>query len=152
MNHSEWRTRRRQMLGEHLDTDPEYDRVYEEAGLAMTLGKAVYDRHKQLGLSEADLAERMHVDVEDIEGIETATKLPPIAVIMRLARALDITVDVHLAGGDEPTVTIVAPAAWGGEEPCRTRLPRSPVSSGNSSTTGASSSGCPRPSWPSGAG
>ena len=61
--------------------------------------------------SEADLAERMHVDVDDIEGIETATELPPIAVIMRLARALDLTVDVHLAGGDEPTVTIVAPAA-----------------------------------------
>lgn len=99
------------MLGEHLDADPEYDRVYEEAGLAMTLGKAVYDRRKQLGLSEADLAERMHVDVDDIEGIETATELPPIAVIMRLARALDLTVDVHLAGGDEPTVTIVAPAA-----------------------------------------
>ncbi len=90
MNHSEWRTRRhRQLLGEHLDADPEYDRVYEEA----------------------DLAERMHVDVDDIEGIETATELPPIAVIMRLARALDLTVDVHLAGGDEPTVTIVAPAA-----------------------------------------
>lgn len=71
----------------------------------------------------------MHVDVDDIEGIETATELPPIAVIMRLARALDLTVDVHLAGGDEP-----------------------PVSSGTSSTTGASSSGCPRPSWPSGAG
>ncbi|GAB2925657.1 helix-turn-helix domain-containing protein [Streptomyces heilongjiangensis] len=112
MNHSEWRTRRhRRLLGEHLDADPEYDRVYEEAGLAMTLGKAVYDRRKQLGLSEADLAERMHVDVDDIEGIETATELPPIAVIMRLARALDLTVDVHLAGGGEPTVTIVAPAA-----------------------------------------
>ncbi|MET9345570.1 helix-turn-helix domain-containing protein [Streptomyces termitum] len=112
MNHNEWRTRRhRRLLGEHLDADPEYDRVYEEAGLAMTLGKAVYDRRKQLGLSEADLAERMHVDVDDIEGIETATELPPIAVIMRLARALDLTVDVHLAGGDEPTVTIVAPAA-----------------------------------------
>ncbi|WP_242433393.1 hypothetical protein [Streptomyces sp. Root264] len=45
MKHSEWRTRRhRQLLGERLDADPEYDRVYEEAGLAMTLGKAVYDR------------------------------------------------------------------------------------------------------------
>ncbi|MYV62572.1 hypothetical protein GTW37_27935 [Streptomyces sp. SID4931] len=33
------RTRRhRRLLGERLDADPEYDRVYEEAGLAMTLG------------------------------------------------------------------------------------------------------------------
>jgi len=30
---------------------------------------------------------------------------------MRLARALDLTVDVHLAGGDEPTVMIAASAA-----------------------------------------
>ncbi|MDX3614174.1 helix-turn-helix domain-containing protein [Streptomyces europaeiscabiei] len=112
MNHSEWRTRRhRQLVGEHLDADPEYDRVYEEAGLAMTLGKAVYDRRKQLGLSEADLAERLHTITDEIEGIETATELPPIAVIMRLARALDLTVDMHLAPGDEPTVTIVTPAA-----------------------------------------
>ncbi|WP_031515962.1 helix-turn-helix domain-containing protein [Streptomyces sp. NRRL F-5123] len=112
MNHSEWRTRRHRLLsGEHLDADPEYDRVYEEAGLAMTLGKAVYDRRRQLGLSEADLAERMHTTTDEIEGIETATELPPIAVIMRLARALDLTVDMHLAAGDKPTVTIVSPAA-----------------------------------------
>lgn len=112
MNHSEWRTRRhRRMTGEHLDADAEYDRVYEEAGLAMTLGKAVYNRRKQLGLSEADLAERMHTTTNEIEGIETATELPPIAVIMRLARALDLTVDMHLAPGDEPTVTIVTRAA-----------------------------------------
>lgn len=112
MNHSEWRTRRhRQLTGEHLDADHEYDRVYEEAGLAMTLGKAVYDRRKQLGLSEADLAERLHTTIDEIEGIETATELPPVAVIMRLARALDLTVDMHLAPGDEPTVTIVTPAA-----------------------------------------
>jgi ribosome-binding protein aMBF1 (putative translation factor) len=112
MNHSEWRTRRhRQLVGEHLDADPEYDRVYEEASLAMTLGKAVYDRRKQLGLSEADLAERLHTTTDEVEGIETATELPPIAVIMRLARALDLTVDMHLAPGDEPTVTIVTPAA-----------------------------------------
>ena len=123
MNHSEWRTRRhRQMVGEHLDADSEYDRayaalvakdlgLYEEAGLAMTLGKAVHDRRKQLGLSETDLAERMHTSIDEIEGIETATELPPIAVIMRLARALDLTVDMHLTAGDEPTVTIVTPAA-----------------------------------------
>ncbi|WP_406286919.1 helix-turn-helix domain-containing protein [Streptomyces sp. NBC_00209] len=112
MNHSEWRTRRhRRMNGERVDFDPEYDRVYEEAGLAMTLGKAVYERRKQLGLSEADLAERMHSTADEIEGLETATELPPIAIIMRLARALDLTVDVHLAPGDEPTVTIVTPAA-----------------------------------------
>ncbi|MGW1159666.1 helix-turn-helix domain-containing protein [Streptomyces sp. NPDC002519] len=112
MNHSEWRTRRhRRLAGEHLDADPEYDRVYEEASLAMTLGKAVYDRRKQLGLSEADLAERLHTTTDEIEGIETATELPPIAVIMRLARALDLTVDMHLAPGDEPTVTIVTRAA-----------------------------------------
>jgi ribosome-binding protein aMBF1 (putative translation factor) len=112
MNHSEWRTRRhRQLIGEHLDADPEYDRIYEEASLAMTLGKAVYDRRKQLGLSGADLAERIRTSTDEIESIETATELPPIAVIMRLARALDLTVDMHLAAGDEPTVTIVTPAA-----------------------------------------
>ena len=82
MNHSEWRTRRhRRLTGEHLDAGPEYDRVYEEAGLAMTLGRAVHDRRKQLGLSEADLAGRLHTTTDEIEGIETATELPAVAVI-----------------------------------------------------------------------
>lgn len=112
MNHSGWRTRRhRQLVSERFDADHAYDRVYEEASLAMTLGKALYDRRKQLGLSEADLAECLHTTTDEIEGIETATELPPIAVIMRLARVLDLTVDMHLAPGDEPTVTIVTPAA-----------------------------------------
>ncbi|AWI29475.1 helix-turn-helix domain-containing protein [Streptomyces tirandamycinicus] len=73
--------------------------------------KAGYDRGTQLGLSEGDLAERLHTTIDEIERIETATELPPIAVIMRLARALDLTVDMHIAPGVEPTVTIVTPAA-----------------------------------------
>ncbi|WP_328440166.1 helix-turn-helix domain-containing protein [Streptomyces sp. NBC_00444] len=55
MNHSTWRTRRaRQLAGEAV----EYDQEYVDARLAGDLGQAVYDRRLELGLSQAELAER----------------------------------------------------------------------------------------------
>ncbi|MGI5198512.1 hypothetical protein ACQEVY_33620 [Streptomyces sp. CA-288835] len=45
MNHAEWKTRRqRALLGEAVEGNAEYDRLYEEAGLALDLGQLVYDR------------------------------------------------------------------------------------------------------------
>ncbi|SMQ16949.1 Helix-turn-helix domain-containing protein [Streptomyces sp. Ag82_O1-12] len=55
MNHSTWRTRRaRQLAGEAV----EYDQQYVDARLAGDLGQAVHNRRTELGLSQADLAER----------------------------------------------------------------------------------------------
>ena len=55
MNHSTWKTRRtRQLAGESV----EYDQEYVDARLAGDLGQAVYNRRIELGLSQAELAER----------------------------------------------------------------------------------------------
>ncbi|GAB3006575.1 hypothetical protein GCM10023080_085400 [Streptomyces pseudoechinosporeus] len=53
MNHAEWKARRRRaLLGEAVEGNAEYDRLYEEAELAHDLGQLVYDRRTALGLSQ----------------------------------------------------------------------------------------------------
>ncbi|WP_406191144.1 hypothetical protein [Streptomyces sp. NBC_01017] len=51
--HAEWKTRRhRKLLGEAVEENTQYDRLYEEAELAHDLGQLVYDRRTALGLSQ----------------------------------------------------------------------------------------------------
>jgi transcriptional regulator with XRE-family HTH domain len=73
--------------------DPERIAIRE----ALAFGKAVYDRRVALGLSVADLALRTDMTADDIECIEEGGTEPTIALLRRLAAALDA--DVRLTPG-----------------------------------------------------
>ena len=75
--------------------DPERVAIRE----ALTFGKAVYDQHRTLGLSVADLAERADMTADEIECIEEGGTEPAIALLRRLDAALDA--DVHLTAGHD---------------------------------------------------
>jgi len=75
--------------------DPERVAIRE----ALAFGKAVYDQRRALGLSVADLAERAGMTADDIECIEEGGTEPTIALLRRLAAALDA--DVHLTAGHD---------------------------------------------------
>ncbi|TDC22771.1 XRE family transcriptional regulator [Streptomyces sp. 8K308] len=97
MNHSQWRTRRaRQLLGETVEDGSEYDRMYEDAGLARELGQLVYDRRTALGLSQSELAERCGMKQPQISRIEGGGTVPTIPLLRRLARALDAELTIDL--------------------------------------------------------
>jgi ribosome-binding protein aMBF1 (putative translation factor) len=66
---------------------------------ALAFGKAVYDQRRSLGLSVTDLAERADMTVEEIECIEEGGTEPTIALLRRLAGALDS--DVRLIPGHD---------------------------------------------------
>jgi len=66
---------------------------------ALTFGKAVYDQSRALGLSVDDLAERAGMTADEIECIEEGGTEPTIALLRRLAAALDA--DVHLTAGHD---------------------------------------------------
>jgi transcriptional regulator with XRE-family HTH domain len=66
---------------------------------ALAFGKAVYDQRCALGLSVADLAARADITVDDVECIEEGGTEPTIALLRRLAAALDS--DVRLAPGHD---------------------------------------------------
>lgn len=80
-------------------TIPEEDRVdpaYIEAGAAIILGQAVYDRRTKLGLGQGDLARRAGLTTEDIDRIEGGGTAPTLPLLRALAAALDATLDASI--------------------------------------------------------
>src|SRR6202044_2097319 len=66
---------------------------------ALAFGQAVYDQRRALALSIAELAGRADMTVDEIECIEEGGTEPTIALLRRLAAALDA--DVHLTAGHD---------------------------------------------------
>ena len=81
-------------LREQAD-DPERIAIRE----ALAFGKAVYDQRMALGLSVAELAGRAEMSIDEIECIEEGGTEPTIALLRRLAAALDS--DVRLTSGHD---------------------------------------------------
>lgn len=75
--------------------DPERIAIRE----ALAFGKALYDIRTALGLTVAELAERAGMTEDDIECIEEGGTEPTIALLRRLAAALDA--DVRLTAGHD---------------------------------------------------
>ncbi|MGW7344921.1 helix-turn-helix domain-containing protein [Streptomyces sp. NPDC054854] len=95
MNHSEWKTRRsRKLLGETVEESA----AYIEAGYAFALGQAVYDRRTTLGLSQTELARRADMTQPQISNIEGGDSVPTLALLTRLAKALDAALTIDLDG------------------------------------------------------
>jgi transcriptional regulator with XRE-family HTH domain len=81
-------------LPEQAD-DPERIAIRE----ALAFGKAVYDQRCALGLTIAELAGRAGLTTDEIECIEEGGTEPTIALLRRLAAALDS--DVRLTAGHD---------------------------------------------------
>ena len=106
MNHSTWRTRRaRQLAGETV----EYDQEYVEARLAGDLGQAVYSRRVELGLSQAELAERAGMTQPQVSRMEGGDTVPTLPLLRRLAKALDGS--LHLSIDEEDSHVSFVPHA-----------------------------------------
>ncbi|MEV7895876.1 helix-turn-helix domain-containing protein [Streptomyces cyaneofuscatus] len=95
MNHSAWKTRRtRKLLGETVEESA----AYVEAGHSFALGQAVHDRRTALGLSQAELARRAGMSQPQISNIEGGDSVPTLALLTRLATALDASLTIDLDG------------------------------------------------------
>jgi transcriptional regulator with XRE-family HTH domain len=75
--------------------DPERIAIRE----ALAFGKAVYDRRSALGLTVAAVALNAGMTIDEIECIEEGGTEPTIALLRRLAAALDA--DVRLTSGHD---------------------------------------------------
>jgi transcriptional regulator with XRE-family HTH domain len=75
--------------------DPERIAIRE----ALAFGKAVYDRRTALSMSVAELAMRAAMTTDEVECIEEGGTEPTIALLRRLAAALDA--DVRLTPGHD---------------------------------------------------
>jgi transcriptional regulator with XRE-family HTH domain len=75
--------------------DPERIAIRE----ALAFGQAVYDRRAALSMTVAELAGRAGMTVDDVECIEEGGTEPTVALLRRLAAALDA--DVRLTPGHD---------------------------------------------------
>ncbi len=66
--------------------------------LALALGQLVHDRRIELGLSQADLAERCRMKQPQISRFEGGGTVPTLPLLRRLAKALgaDLTISLTL--------------------------------------------------------
>lgn len=112
MNHARWKLAHERKLAEGYTEPPEVVLEREQIRLAMALGQLVHDRRVELGLSHAELASRLNVSAEDVDAIEVGGVLPVTSdLLVRLATALRVAVDVHLDPSGDAAVTFDAHAA-----------------------------------------
>lgn len=67
-----------------------------------SIGTYIQTRRKLIGLTQAELGERLHVTAQSVSNWERGLLLPDTATLPDLAQILDTTVDALLAGGDCP--------------------------------------------------
>ncbi|MDP9849226.1 helix-turn-helix domain-containing protein [Streptosporangium lutulentum] len=84
MAHTEW-----ERAGAERRAD-----AYQEAREALLLGQRVYDRRTELGLSQAELAERAGMTQPQVSRLETGGVTPTLPLLRRLAKALDAELNV----------------------------------------------------------
>lgn len=68
----------------------EYDAGREEAILAIEFANAIRDRRLELGLTQAQLAQRTGLRQPDISRLESGGGTPTIGMLERLAQALEL--------------------------------------------------------------
>lgn len=112
MNHSQWKIRRtHELLGEQVEESAERKARRLEFEYSIAFGQALYDRRTTLGLSHAEVAQRVGMTEDEIECIEEAGVVPTLPLLQRLAGALEAELDIHVTADAEATVRFQAPAA-----------------------------------------
>ncbi|MER7793568.1 helix-turn-helix domain-containing protein [Streptomyces sp. NPDC097640] len=112
MNHARWKLARERRLAEGYTEPPEVTVEREQIRLAMELGQLVYDRRNELELTQDDLARRLGISADEVESIEVGGALPVTSdLLARLAAALGVGVDVHLAPSGSTAVSFDTHAA-----------------------------------------
>ncbi|MFE9169501.1 helix-turn-helix domain-containing protein [Streptomyces kebangsaanensis] len=72
----------------------------------------MYDRRTALGLAQSALGERLGMTADEVEAIELGGMLPLTGdLLVRLAGALDVTVELHVVSDGHNTVGFADHAA-----------------------------------------
>jgi ribosome-binding protein aMBF1 (putative translation factor) len=99
VNHAAWKTRKaKEAVGEQADLGPQAQQIYDETGLAIEIGRAVYQRRTELGWSQSELARRAGMTQPAIARLETSLTLPATRTLLRVATALGQP--LHITIGD----------------------------------------------------
>lgn len=86
----DWKTHRAELL-----KDPEVQKALKKNELEFQIAKAIIDARINKGLSQKDLAEKLHTKQSVISRVENAKTTPSLSFLKRLAEALNVSLKVE---------------------------------------------------------
>ena len=86
-----WKEYKRQLL-----KDPAVRREYEALEPEYRLAAALMRLRLAKGLTQEQLAERLHTKQESIARLESGSSLPSLSTVKKVAEALDATLEIYL--------------------------------------------------------
>jgi transcriptional regulator with XRE-family HTH domain len=72
----------------------EHAAAYEEARASLLLGQLVHDRRVELGLTQAELAQRAGMTQPQLSRLESGGATPTVPLLARLAAAMNADLDI----------------------------------------------------------
>ena len=84
-----------QHLKEELMRDDEFRKEYEAIQPEMDITRALLDARIRVGLTQMELAEKTGISQADISRLENGTRNPSLALLKRLAEAMDSTLRIE---------------------------------------------------------
>lgn len=86
----DWKTHRAELL-----KDPEVRIALKESELEFQIAKAIIEARINKGLSQKDLAEKLHTKQSVISRVENAKTTPSLSFLKRLAEVLNVSLQVQ---------------------------------------------------------
>lgn len=84
-----------QQLKQELMNDSEFRKEYEALQPEMDITRALLDARIKSGLTQMELAEKTGISQADISRLENGTRNPSLALLKRLAEAMDSTLRIE---------------------------------------------------------
>lgn len=84
-----------QELTNELMQDPKFKKEYEALQPEMDITRAILDARIQSGMTQTELSKKSGISQADISRLEKGTRNPSIALLKRLADAMDSTLHIE---------------------------------------------------------
>ncbi len=84
-----------QVLTNELMQDEEFRKEYEALQPEMDIKRAILDARIKAGLTQVELSEKSGITQADISRLENGTRNPSLALLKRLADAMDSTLKIE---------------------------------------------------------
>jgi ribosome-binding protein aMBF1 (putative translation factor) len=86
-----WQTHKKQLL-----KNPEFRQALEEAAPELQIAKTIIEARMKKGLSQKELAQRLHTKQSVISRVENARTTPSLTFLKRAAQALHISFQLQI--------------------------------------------------------
>ena len=84
-----------QELKKELMQDPEFKKEYEALAPEMDITRAIFNARIQAGMTQVELSEKSGISQADISRLENGTRNPSLALLKRLADAMNSTLRIQ---------------------------------------------------------